>query len=86
MSSKEKLVKRFLQIPKDLRYEELETLLKSLGYVPYENGSSHLLFKRPTDGKQIFAVKPHPKGSPVPPYLLRQIRKNLIANGDLKNG
>ena len=63
MSRKEKLIKRFLSQPKDFTYQEMVTLLSSLGYVEQTKGKtsgSRVRFHN-YDKKSIIDIhRPHP--------------------------
>jgi hypothetical protein len=63
LSKKEKLLNRFLTIPKDFEYKELTQLLNSLGYVENNKGKSsgsRVAFMDKENGQTIFLHKPHP--------------------------
>ena len=66
MGKKEKAIARLLQKPKDYRFDELKTLLLSLGYTECTKGStsgSRVMFSK-NKGQPIMLHKPH-----NPPYL-----------------
>lgn len=53
MSSKEKLIKRFISLPSDFTWDEMQRLLTILGFVPYTKGKtsgSRIIFK--SEGKK----------------------------------
>jgi len=84
MSKKDKLLKKFLQIPikRDLTFSELETLLLSCGFVKLEgNGSAVKFYNREKD-LLINLHKPHPSDI-LKVYIIKQIREKIeeVCNG-----
>lgn len=73
MSKKEKLIARFLSVPKDFTYDELRTLLHYFGYEEDAggNGSRVSFYNEETNGV-IKLHKPHP-GNIVKPYVIELI-------------
>lgn len=85
MSTKDKLVARFLTIPNDFTFDELERLLGSLGYSKSNKGKtsgSRVVFKD-KEGRPIMLHKPHP-GNIVKQYALRQVMEELQLKGYIK--
>lgn len=85
MSSKDKLIARFLLLPSDFTFDELERLLKVLGYTKSNKGKtsgSRVIFKD-KEGHPIMLHKPHP-GNIVKTYALRQVLEELQSKGYLK--
>ena len=85
MSSKEKLIARFMALPSDFTFDELERLLNALGYVKANKGKtsgSRVIFKD-NEGHPIMLHKPHP-GNIVKQYALRQVLEELQSKGLLK--
>ena len=85
MSSKDKLIARFLSIPSDFTFEELERLLTILGYAKSNKGKtsgSRVVFKD-KEGHPIMLHKPHP-GNIVKQYAVRQVLEELQGKGLLK--
>ena len=85
MSSKEKLIARFLTLPSDFTFEELERLLTIFGYVKSNKGKtsgSRVVFKD-KEGHPIMLHKPHP-GNIVKQYAVRQVLEELQSKGHLK--
>ena len=85
MSSKEKLIARFLTIPSDFTFDELERLLTIFGYEKSNKGKtsgSRVIFKD-KDGHPIMLHKPHP-GNIVKQYAVRQVLEELQSKGLLK--
>jgi predicted RNA binding protein YcfA (HicA-like mRNA interferase family) len=63
MTKKDKLLERFLSIPKDFTFDELKTLLRSLGYEEDKKGKtsgSRLAFVHLIYNENILIHKPHP--------------------------
>lgn len=60
MSKFEKLVERFLSIPKDFTYSELIKLLKGFGYHEVQGAGSRVVFRNDQLKHSIKLHKPHP--------------------------
>jgi predicted RNA binding protein YcfA (HicA-like mRNA interferase family) len=63
MTKKDKLLERFLSIPKDFTFDELKTLLRSLGYEEDNQGKtsgSRVAFVHLIYNENILIHKPHP--------------------------
>jgi len=63
MTKKDKLLERFLSIPKDFIFDELKTLLRSLGYEEDNKGKtsgSRVAFVHLIYNENILIHKPHP--------------------------
>jgi len=85
MSSKDKLIARFLTMPSDFTFDELERLLTIYGYCKSNKGKtsgSRVVFKD-NNGSPIMLHKPHP-GNIVKQYALRQVMDELQSKGYLK--
>ncbi len=84
MSKKEKLLKKFLEIPpkKNLTFGELETLLLACGYRKLEGKGSAVKFYHEENDNLINLHKPH-SGNILKVYLVKQIQSKLkeICNG-----
>ena len=84
MSRKDKLLKKFLQIPikKDLTFTELETLLLSCGFVKLEGSGSAVKFFNKEKDLLINLHKPHPSDI-LKVYIVKQIREKIeeVCNG-----
>lgn len=78
MSKKEKLVKKFTTVParSDLTYDELETLLESLGYEKIEGSGSRVKFFNEAIRDLILLHKPHP-GNIINKATVRDVQKKL---------
>lgn len=74
MGTKEKLIKRFCALPNDFTWDELQRMLKALGYEPSNKGKtsgSRVVFKK-DNRKPIMLHKPHP-GNIIKGYAMKQI-------------
>lgn len=58
MSRRDKLIQRLLNSPHDIRFSELEALLRHEGYALFNQKGSHCTYHR-EGGKLITVVKPH---------------------------
>lgn len=82
MGRKEKLIRRFLQLPKDFTFDEIITLL---GYFDYRidnkgaTSGSRVSFKNTKTGVSINIHKPHP-GSVMKEWMMKQIYLHLKNN------
>ncbi len=85
MGTKEKLRERFLKMPSDFTFDEMQRLLE--GYC-YERGNkgktsgSRLIFKN-GDKRPIMLHKPHP-GNIVKEYAMKQVLEELCNAGFIK--
>ncbi|HIP02576.1 MAG TPA: type II toxin-antitoxin system HicA family toxin [Campylobacterales bacterium] len=84
MSTKNKLLRKFLEVPskKDLTFEELERLLSSCGYEKIQGKGSAVKFYHKEKDNLINLHKPHPSNI-LKTYLVKQIQVKLkeICNG-----
>jgi len=78
MSKKNKLLKRFLEIPprKDLTFDALSTLLLSCGYKKLEGKGSAVKFYHEKKDNLINLHKPHPSNI-LKLYIIKQIQPKL---------
>lgn len=78
MSKKEKLLKKFLEIPpkKNLTFNELETLLCSCCFEKLEGSGSAVKFYHKKKDILINLHKPHPSNI-LKIYLVKQIQAKL---------
>ena len=82
MGAKDKLRDRFLSMPKDFTFDEMEKLLSGYGYMKDNKGKtsgSRVVFKN-EDKRPIMLHKPHP-GNIVKLYALRQVLDDLKEAG-----
>ncbi len=78
MSKKDKLLKKFLEVPtrKDLTFEALESLLLSCGYSKVEGKGSAVKFYNRDKDSLINLHKPHPSNI-LKVYLIKQIQSKV---------
>ncbi len=76
MSKKDKLLKKFLQIPikRDLTFNELETLLLFCGFIKLEGSGSAVKFYHKKKDLLINLHKPHPSDI-LKVYIIKQIKE-----------
>lgn len=85
MSTKEKLRERFLRMPSDFTFDELQQLLIGYGYEKGNKGrtsGSHVIFKN-GNKRPIMLHKPHP-GNIVKGYAMQQVYEELKEAGYIK--
>ena len=79
MTKKDKLLERFLSIPKDFTFDELKTLLRSLGYEEDNKGKtsgSRVAFIDKSTKHIVRLHKPHP-GNELKQYQIEQVVEEL---------
>ena len=82
MGRKEKLVRRFLQLPKDFTFDEMVTLLGCFGYLINHKGGtsgSRISFYNERTGKFINLHRPHPK-SIMKEWMMKEVYLHLRNN------
>lgn len=82
MGRKEKLLNRFLQLPKDFTFDETIALLGYFGYCIHNKGrtsGSRIRFKNEDLGIYIDLHKPHP-GSIMKQWMMKAIYDHLKIN------
>jgi len=72
MTTRDKLISRFLNKPADFTYSELARLLSFFGYVEMQNTGSRVLFINSSGNRKIKLHKPHPG------KILRRYQLDLI--------
>jgi predicted HicB family RNase H-like nuclease/predicted RNA binding protein YcfA (HicA-like mRNA interferase family) len=80
VSAKEKLIRRFLTLPKDFTFEELVKLLTALGFSMSRKGKtsgSRVKFTHAKQSSTIQIHKPHTSGEPVKEAALKEIYAQL---------
>jgi len=85
MSSKEKLIKRFMNQPKDFTWDELVHLFNILGFSIDNKGKtsgSRILFIK--DGEAHTVHKPHPSNI-LKRYVMKQVLDFLLEKGFIKD-
>lgn len=80
MSKRDKLIERFLRLPKDFHYDEMVRLLGYFDYKEVKKGKtsgSRVKFENKGDeGDSVILHKPHPSGI-MKGYQLKQIKEKL---------
>ena len=83
MSTKEKLIERFKEQPKDFTFAEFKTMLSGLGFEVSNKGKtsgSRVRFQN-TELKIIIDIhKPHTSGSPINQMALKSAYVSLTNN------
>ena len=82
MGSKEKLRERFMRIPSDFTFDEMQRLLEGYGYERSNKGKtsgSRIIFKN-GDKRPIMLHKP-PPGNIVKEYAMKQVYNELKEAG-----
>lgn len=85
MGTKEKLRNRFLKMPSDFTFDEMQRLLEGYGYEKSNKGKtsgSRLIFKN-GNKRPIMLHKPHP-GNIVKEYAMKQVFDDLKETGFIK--
>jgi hypothetical protein len=85
MGTKEKLRNRFLKMPSDFTFDEMQRLLEGYGYEKSNKGKtsgSRLIFKNGAK-RPIMLHKPHP-GNIVKEYAMKQVLDDLKEAGFIK--
>ena len=90
MSSHEKLLERFLKLPKDFTWDELRRLVKRYGYYQNSRGkTSGSRFKLEKEDSDVYLDlhKPHPRNI-LKPYQMRDVLdflKRIEVINDINN-
>lgn len=85
MGSREKLRERFMKMPSDFTFDEMQRLLEGYGYERSNKGrtsGSRLIFKN-GNKRPIMLHKPHP-GNIVKEYAMKQVLNDLREAGFIK--
>lgn len=85
MGTKEKLIERFKNQPKDFTFDEKEKLLFIFGYVKSDKGKtsgSRVIYKN-GNKRPIMLHKPHP-GNIIKSYAMKQVLNDLTEAGFIK--
>lgn len=84
MGKNEKLIERFLSVPKDLTWDELTKILALYGYAEKKLGKTGGSRRKFIDKEDniISLHKPHP-GNIVKLYAIREVIEHLIATGKI---
>lgn len=87
MTTKEKLLERFLRLPRDFTYQELTRLLNGFGYVEETKGKtsgSRVIFFNKHKEHLILLHKPHP-GNMLKAYVMKYVLEELKTIGFIEN-
>ena len=87
MSSYEKLLVRFLKLPKDFTWDELNRLLNKFGYFQNNKGKtsgSRVVFEKENSDISLDLHKPHPKNI-LKPYQMKDVLEFLKRIEVVKN-
>jgi predicted RNA binding protein YcfA (HicA-like mRNA interferase family) len=76
MTKADKLVARFKTAKSDFTWNELSSMLESLGYRQQQGAGSRVKFDNGNPDQKINLHKPHP-GNEVKIYVIRELRKKL---------
>ncbi|MCE8882430.1 type II toxin-antitoxin system HicA family toxin [Phocaeicola vulgatus] len=85
MGTKEKLIERFKNQPKDFTFDEMEKLLFIFGYVKSDKGKtsgSRVIYKN-GNKRPIMLHRPHP-GNIIKSYAMKQVLNDLTEAGFIK--
>jgi hypothetical protein len=82
VSKIEKLKQRFLRQPKDFTWSELQTLLKSMGFIEMKNSGSRRKFYDASKQCLIQLHEPHPRNI-LKAYAMKEVLHTLKAEGYL---
>ena len=85
MGTKDKLRERFLKMPSDFTFDEMQRLLAGYGYEKGNKGrtsGSRIIFKNGAK-RPIMLHKPHP-GNIVKEYAMKQVLEDLKEAGFIK--
>jgi hypothetical protein len=83
MTTKDKLIKRFLSFQKDFTIDELSTMLSRFDFEDSNKGKtsgSRIAFINRENGVIIRIHKPYP-GKIIKPYVLKEVHNCLKENG-----
>ncbi len=83
MSTKEKLIARFLSQPADFRYEELSKLMGYLDYKEYPSQSGSRVRFMNKAGRAYTMHKPHGRENALLMYQMKQILEFLKGDDSL---
>ena len=80
MGKREKLIARLKTVPADFTWQDLNAMLKALGYKEVQGSGSRVKFDNGKADQMINLHKPHP-GNIVKRYALRQLIEKLEQGG-----
>ena len=73
MSQFEKLMLKLLSLPREMRYEELKSILERFGFEGHEVGSSHITYRK--DGYPIVTI---PRHGDIKRTYIRMVRDAIL--------
>lgn len=76
MSRREKLVEKMRRSPKNVRFGDVEALLRYEGFVLFNQRGSHRTYHR-ADGRLLTIVRPHGRRKTCHPEDVRKILEAL---------
>ncbi|MDA3823364.1 MAG: type II toxin-antitoxin system HicA family toxin [Bacteroidales bacterium] len=76
MSKQDKAIKRIINNPKNVTFDDLDKIMKGLGYVRRNNGSSHYIYTLP--GCYPITI---PKHKPVKEIYVKKVIELLDLEG-----
>ena len=82
MTKKDKLIERFLTLPKNFSYDEFVQLFKMFGFYEHKKGKtsgSRVSFVNDEKGLSYNAHKPHPSNV-IKGYVMKQVLDFLLSN------
>ncbi len=86
MNKKDKLLRRFKNLPRDFTFDEMIALFQSCGFELNNKGAtsgSRVVFVNQVDNKSYIMHKPHP-GNIVKGYVMKQVLTFLKVNKYIK--
>ena len=81
MSQREKLREKMRASPGNVRFQEVDSLLRQLGFVLFNQRGSHCSYHR-ADGRVLTIVKPHGGRKTCHPADIRRLLKVLGDEND----
>jgi predicted RNA binding protein YcfA (HicA-like mRNA interferase family) len=72
MARRDKLLDKMRRSPHDIRFAEVETLLRQEGFVLFNQRGSHCTYHR-ADGRLLTIVRPHGKRKTCSPHDIRKL-------------
>ncbi len=76
MSRREKLLEKMRRSPKEIRFGEVQALLRYEGFVLFNRRGSHCTYHR-ADGRLLTIVRPHGKRKTCHPEDIRKLLEAL---------
>lgn len=79
MTREEKIVRKMLQSRSNVRFEDVDNLLRRRGFEVRQpsGGSSHYIYTRSSDGMRTTVVKPHGSNKTVHPKKVDELVEML---------